>query len=239
MDEESYEEPPPPSADKVARRAIVLSVICCRGITEGSATDEAAADLAKRSQEWLESLELRPELSAWEKAIIATPFGNLSSRDRVNAGWLSEALSVIAWALGKTDIPSYDVQCDPAETSNNLGFLQTREQTVLTRPSLRSIEQLRDYNEFLYNLHWRIRNFSINRNRYDFESLAKKAWGEPLLRYGLKFADQDIEVAGKPLHQAADNEWRSLASITQERHRASNWLIGYASEDFYEVTTDT
>ncbi|MGD0252940.1 MAG: hypothetical protein ABSC01_09620, partial [Verrucomicrobiota bacterium] len=59
------------------------------------------------------------------------------------------------------------------------------------------------------------------------------------LRFGLKLAEKDIQIAGQPLFKAPENIWRGLGSITQERHRASNWLIGYASEDFYEVTTDT
>ena len=34
MEDEECIEPPPPSPDKVARRAIVLSVVSCRGIVE-------------------------------------------------------------------------------------------------------------------------------------------------------------------------------------------------------------
>jgi hypothetical protein len=79
----------------------------------------------------------------------------------------------------------------------------------------------------------------LNSDSYDFESLARKAWGEPVLRFGLKLNEKDIQIGGQPLFKAPENIWRTLASIAQERHRASNWLIGYASENFYEVTTDT
>jgi len=88
-------------------------------------------------------------------------------------------------------------------------------------------------------MHWRIRDFSLNRRPYDFESLARKAWGEPVIRFGLKLCEKDIRIGDDPLFKADEKDWRAVASITQERHRASNWLIGYASEDFYEVTTDT
>jgi hypothetical protein len=55
----------------------------------------------------------------------------------------------------------------------------------------------------------------------------------------LALQDRDLCVGGVPISRAEERAWRTLASITLERHRASNWLIGYASEDFYEVTTDT
>jgi hypothetical protein len=55
----------------------------------------------------------------------------------------------------------------------------------------------------------------------------------------LVLKDHDLCVSGVPISGANEADWRALASITPERHRASNWLIGYASDDFYEVATDT
>jgi hypothetical protein len=239
MEDEEFKDPPPPSADRVAKRAIVLSVVCCRGIVESHPEDPDAEDLAKRSFEWLQTLNLANDWNDWERRTLETPYGSLSARDRTNAGWLSEGLVVLAWALGKIELPSFNEQCDPRETCECLGFLQNIGETVLAQPTLRSTEELREYNEFLYNTHWRARDFSINHNSYDFRSLAKKAWGEPVLRHGLQLADDDIALMGAPLPLATEDQVRNFSSITQERHRASNWLIGYASEDFYEVTTDT
>jgi hypothetical protein len=239
MEDEDIQDPPPPSADKVARRAIVLSVVSCRGVVEGDRENPGAADLAKRSCDWLMGLGLEGELSDWERRVLNSPFGSLSDRDSFDASWLSEATCVLAWALGRGDLPGYEEQCDPAAAANSLGFLDARENTALHQPNLREPTALREYNEFIYNLHWRVRDFSLRPGSYDFESLARKAWGEPVLRHGLKIAAKDLCVDGVSIAFATDEARQQLASITQERHRASNWLIGYASEDFYEVTTDT
>jgi hypothetical protein len=214
--------------------------VSCRGFAEGDHNNPSdAASLAKRSREWLDTIGLGQELSPWERQILDAPLGTLSERDRVNASWLSEAVVVLAWALGKSKLPGYEDQCDPAGAANSLGFLQPIKKTALDRPQLQKTGALREYNEFIYNLHWRIRDFSLNRKSYDFEKLARKAWGEPLERHGIKLKNKDLCVRGVPISHAAEADWRQLASITQERHRASNWLVGYASEDFYEVTTDT
>ncbi len=240
MADAEYQDPPPPNASKVARRAIILATISCRGLIDDEKTNASgASDLAKKANGWLYALGLDNELSDWERRVISTDFGHLPERDRINASWLSEGLVILAWALGYAELPVFDIQCDPYETAKALGFLLPESETVLAKPSLRSTGELKEYNEFIFNVHWRIRDFSLNRRPYDFESLAKKAWGDPVLRHGLKLSEKDIQIEGQPLFKAPENIWRGLGSITQERHRASNWLIGYASEDFYEVTTDT
>jgi hypothetical protein len=240
MEDEELMESPPPSPDEVARRAIILSVVSCRGIVDGDrANSTPARQLAKSSYDWLVSLGLEEELSGWERQVLTSPFGSLAKQDRINASWLSEAVIVLAWSLEKTELPGFEKQCDPADAANSLGFLRSADSTVLSTPHLRPLEDLREYNGFIYNLHWRVRDFSLNGRSYDFESLARKAWGDPILRHGLVLQDGDLSVGGVPISRAEEGTWRKLVSITRERHRASNWLIGYASKDFYEITTDT
>lgn len=240
MNDEERNEPPPPTPELVAERAIILSVVSCRGFVESDRQNpKGAADLASRAYTWLRDLGLASKLSGWERRVLDTPIGALADQDRVDASWLSEAAVVLAWSLGRYSLPAFDEQCDPAGAANSLGFLGDRNNTVLSRPNLRTDSQLREFNEFVYNVHWRLRDHSIARRGYDFEALALKAWGMPIARFGLKLMDKDIQVGARPLSIAPESEWRTLLSITQERHRASNWTIGYASEDFYEVTTDT
>ena len=240
MKDEELSDPPPPSAERVARRAIVLSVISCRGIVESdNANPTNAAGLAKRSRDWLHAIGLEEELSDWERDVLASPFGSLSERDRINASWLSEAVTILAWSLGKLELPGLEDQCDPERSASSLGFLKPVGATALNGPQLRAPNILQEYNEFIYHVHWRIRDFSLIERPYDFESIARKAWGEPILRHGLQINEKDLCVDGVPIFSAPEDKRCTLASITQERHRASNWLIGYGSEDFYEVTTDT
>ena len=175
----------PPTSDQVARRAIALSVVCCRGIVEGDRANAGQAEgFAKNAFHWLRAIDLEDELSPWEAGILAAPFGTLSARDQINASWLSEAVAVLAWALGTADIPAFDQQCDPHSVAGSLGFLKPVSETVLADPRLRSTEELSDHNEFIYQVHWRLRDFSLFRRSYDFETLARKAWGEPILKYG-------------------------------------------------------
>lgn len=230
----------PPSADKVARRALVLSVISCRGFVEGDREHPgAAAEFARDAREWLSSLALDGELTEWERRLLDTPFGTLSDRDRIDASWLSEAVNVLAWALCTRPEPGLEEQLDPAAESGRLGFLAPADETILRAPSLRTAEELAAYNEFIYTVHWRLRDYALHPGPCDFRALAHKAWGDPVHKFGLEIKDDDLAIGGLPITRARDSDIRRLGSMVRERHRAANWLIGYASADFYEVTTDT
>lgn len=154
MRDQELTDPRPPTPDQVARRAIILTAVSCRGIVESDrANEQAARDLAERSYDWLHVLGLGQDLSDWERRVLASPFGSLADRDRINATWLCEGVTVLAWSLGKAEMLGFDEQGDPAHAANTLGFLQPKLSTVLNNPQLRSKEDLEEYNEFIYNLH--------------------------------------------------------------------------------------
>lgn len=235
IEDQEDEERARPTAEEVAHRAIILSVISCRAITDQDRDNDDAARLAKRAGDWLHAIGLDKESTDWERSILMAPFGSLMERDAINGSWLSEAVVVLAWSLGRTELASFDQQCDPADAANSLGFLQSSDETVLSNPTLRSREELDEYNDFVYNLHWRLRDYSLHKQPYDCSNLLGGYTG----KYGLKLKDKDICIASVPITRADDSIVRSVESITRERHRASNWLVGYESKDFYKVGTDT
>jgi hypothetical protein len=101
------EDGPPPdevrSAVEVAQRC--LSVFAVIGLAFGA---ERAAVRA-----WLSENDLWNELAPSEAGFVDTP--TPSEKQLINAGWLSERLIVLLWALGKVArLPSGDRQCEAA-----------------------------------------------------------------------------------------------------------------------------
>jgi hypothetical protein len=237
MEDEDVPPPKPPPVEEIARRALVLATISCRGIIDGDWSNPDAPDLARRARDWIHKLGLADDLTDWEHHILNADFGSLADRDKVNASWLSEGLVVLAWALQRIALPGFDRQCDPERTAVALGFLQSQSSTVLIAPDLRPRKDLDDFSDFIYNLHWRLRDFG---RPYDFRSMASKDGEDPpLMRFGLVLVENDIGIAGKPLHRSEDEPRRIVQSITRERHRASSWLVGLSDANYYEASTDT
>lgn len=239
ISDDELQEPEPPNTTALARRALILCAICYRGFVDTWPVIKNDPDPAIMAHDWLKALSLETDLSAWEARLFSQPLGTLDQQDLINATWLSEGRAVLAWALGLHPMPAFDEPCDPAAVSRALGFLSRCSDTVLAQPQLRPMDELRDDNEFVYNVHWRLRDFSLKARPYDFESLAKEAWGDPVIRFGLRLNKKDLDLGRLPLGQSGPEAYQPLLGLTQERHRPSNWLIGYRSSDYYGVTTDT
>jgi Domain of unknown function (DUF4272) len=225
-------QPQPPVAERVARRALVLAAVSCRGCIE---LDPGSEEMRRSVLEWSEAIGLDAEAEPEERRLLATPVGRLSSRERIDASWRSEGLCVLAWALRRADLAGYDQQCVPQDVARSLGFLEERP-VALESPRLRPAEELGWLVDLTFTLHWRLREFSLRKQPMDFVRFATEAWFGPLETEFLAFADGDLAIDGVAL--ARSPRWREVMSIARERQQAANWLAG-DDPVYSEVTTDT
>ena len=226
----------PPSPEKVARRAVVLATISCRGVLELDSERDEAGRFWARVSGWWSRLGLSDELEPHEAALLAATFGTSPRQDVVDASWRSEALAVLAWALQRAGLPAHDEQVDPAAVGKGLGFLQ--EHTVLESPTLRSAAELESYANVALTVHWHLRDFSLKPRALDFAKFCKTAWFGPLSLDGVRLVEGDLAIGKLPISRAPERDVRTAMSIAQERHQAANWLLD-ASEPLSETDTST
>jgi hypothetical protein len=59
-------------------------------------------------------------------------------------------------------------------------------------------------------------------------------------RWNVVAIDDDFPAFGKPYSLLDDAAWRKIRVITEQRHKALNWVCGLAPENNYDETpTDT
>ena len=228
----------PPSPERVARRALVLSAVVCRSGIEGDSKDPNAEAFRRTVLDWLEKLELLSELEPNEAEFLKKPLGLLDRRQVMDASWRTEGLAVLTWALGRYDLPAYDSQADGPIAGYALGFLSDSKETVLERPQLRSLKEMELLSESLFSAHWRLKQFSLDQKPMDFQEFARTAWFGPLSLERLRLRERDLEIKDKALSAATEQAWREVMSIVQERHQAILWLQGQ-DELYSRVSTDT
>jgi hypothetical protein len=228
--------PTPPSAARVAARSLALAAVTCRGFVENDAAESSTFWARVRS--WIASLAIDDELEPYERELIDAPLGALEPQQPVDATWLCEGLAVLAWSLGRITIPSYDSKVVAADVADSLGFLSARGETILAAPRFRPAEEIDEFREALFAIHWRLREYSLHRAPLDFEAFSRTASFGPLSLSQARLAGGDLAIGSVPITQADAGALRQCVSIVQERHRAANWLAGF--EHLYsEVTTDT
>ncbi len=230
--------PTPPTPDRVAARAIVLSAVACRALIEKDAEKPGAEQLRKHVVEWLTRIGVADEMEQSETALLSTPLGKLDKKTTVDATWSSEGMVVLAWVLGCASLPAFYKECEPSDVANAMGFLGERGTTVLRRPELRDAGEVLVAEETYLTVHWRLRQFSIEPSPMDFAAYVSSCkWG-PLRLDELELCEGDLAVRGVRIDRLDYAEFRRTLSIVQERHRAFNWLIGWDSA-YSQVTTDT
>ena len=238
-DEDWDPDPPPP--ERVARRALVLAAVAGRGLMEMQLRQgtTAVAEHHPRIQQWLEGLELREECEPEEWNVIVTAPGDLDDQAMVDSTWRLEGLGVLAWALQRFDLPSYDTLVDSNELLAVVGFLRSATpRSLLADPRLRSDEELNLMGEQILAFHWRMRDYSLRPVAMDFRDFGDNCWFGPTSLDWAEIVDGDLALEGLPIFVAPEETVGRCSSSAMERHTAINWLRGW-SELYSEVDTST
>jgi hypothetical protein len=209
----SSEENKRPSARRVAPRAMVLSVVVCRGYLEAEHRDgnythpEGYRGLLL----WLQLADLLSELEPEERQFLETPPGQASDQAMINALWRAEGLGVLAWALGRFEMPPYDEMTDPDAAQGAVGFIRPAEAIDLSESAvLRPDPEIGRLSTHLTIVHWRLRQFRIGRDSPTYRQ-AKEAFGP-----GRSGIGEPMDFVGllRRYPTSRSGGWRTRASST-------------------------
>ena len=241
------EEAKPPTPERVARRALALTAVTARAILEqgpanlgkaGSnqglmgwlrgltASLRSRSDTCQYLMTWIKNIGIDDEFEPDEWQVLQRPLGRLDEQAQLNSTWRLEGLVVLAWALDRFEIPLHDKLVEFNPLWRSLGLLRRPRQvrSLLKKPMLRSREEIGSLRNRFFALHWRLRNFQINRKVMDFAEFARTCWFGPLDISGLPLVEGDLGLQGKRIDRASSDVFSSAHSSAQERHQAANWL---------------
>ncbi len=239
------DQPTPPDPDRVARRAVALTGVVARAVIErevkfGGASDEDAARMHARLLGWLREVGIEDELEPAEQDVIARPPGQLQDQEFVNAMWRVEGLAVLAWALGRLDLPRYDELSDVDAVWDAVGFLKPDEvRSMLAIPTVRPPAELEALRKQMLGYHWRLRDFRWSRPQaMDFRAFAKDCWFGSFDLSPFSLIDDDLALRGQRIDAAPPEVFDTCCSIAAERHLAINWLCA-GPEEYSEADVST
>lgn len=232
----------PPSANRVAQRAMVLAAMVNRGFLELDYRKEPSQRLAqghKQMWEWLKKMGLFEEFEPDEAAIFQRGLGKLEEQAVVNSIWRLEGLAVLAWALKRCPLPPYDELAQNQKINRSLEFLEwPAAEAVVSGASLRSPAELEAMHKTLLACHWRLRNFRLNGQPVDFEEFSRNCWFGGFDVRAFRILEKDLALGKRPIAKATEDLVDTVSSSSMERHLAINWLMGY-SKIYSETDTST
>ena len=226
-------------AESVAKRGLALSAYCCRGYIDRGSGDADAESLRDRMLQWLSRFGLIEQLSAFERDAMRAPLGSLTSSLESRITWEAEGLAVLAWALGRGELPEHDGEVDPYAVTDSMYFLADDADTVICEAKLRSAEEILAYRELMYGIHCRLRDFLRNGGTKDFASWIEMRWLQILkVDTARVITEGDLGFKGQPIGSVEADQLKRYEWAISEQHRASIWLAGEATHH-WETTADT
>jgi hypothetical protein len=214
-----------PTAERVARRALALTAVTARAILEQDSDGPKAVETYQDLLAWAEEIGINEELEPEERELLHQPLGELDQQQQLNSTWRLEGLAVLAWALGRFEVPPHDqlVSLDPLWRS--LGLLDAdAARALLTSPTLRPREEIGSLRQRLFAVHWRLRDYYLSLRVMDFGKFARTCSFGPLDITGLPLIEGDLGLGGKRIDRASEEGFSAAHSASQERHQAANWL---------------
>ncbi|HEX2081082.1 MAG TPA: DUF4272 domain-containing protein [Longimicrobium sp.] len=214
-----------PSAERVARRALALAAVSARGVAERYAGQSGATRMHQDLLAWVDQAGLADELEPDELEMLREPPGRLDPQAAVNAVWRVEGLAVLAWALGRFQLPPHDEPSHPDDVWSAMRLMDADGARALAAEAvLRPRDELQAMRERLFALHWRLRDFRLRARAMDFAEFARTCWFGPLDITGVPLVDGDLAIGGSRIDRADPDVLGRTQSAAQERHLAANWL---------------
>jgi len=213
-------------AGNVYSMALGQCYLACRAMIDGD-PDPGAQEMAGRILPLTLETGIYQTYEPAEQQLLQAPWGTLPRRERVALSWAVEGVGVMAWALGKAELPPFDTRCEAAPVGSALGLFEHESPAVVRAATLRDRSEIQMRALTYEILSWRLEYFVETRHHIDFASRLNTPNRLHAIIEGFKLIDNDLAVDGAPLVEISAERLTEVSTIVSERNKAFRWLLGY------------
>jgi hypothetical protein len=191
------------------------------------------ANQHRKLLQWVQLLGIDDEFEPDEWEVLQRPPGRLEQGQQVNSTWRLEGLGVLAWSLGRFEIPPLEQLVECHSLWQSLGMLDVAAcKGMLVNPTVRPLPELQAMRRRLLAINWRLTNFYVRPTAIDFVRVTETsfgdfdptAWFSPQEVAELLLVEGDLAIGGYRLDRVPPDQFATTRSIAHERHLAANWL---------------
>lgn len=254
-----------PTPARVARRALALTAVTARAILEQGGVNlglerpkwnpvtwvrHMVAGRAEQHQkllQWAQLVGIHDEFEPDEWEALQRLPGRLNPPQQIRTTWRLEGLGVLAWALGKFELPPHDQLVECHSLWRGIGIFDIAACKVLMSNSrLRPLAELQALRRRLLAINWRLTDFYVRPTGIDFVRFTEEsfgnydrtAWFRSEEVAELPLVEGDLCIRGVRIDRASAEDFSLARSIAHERYLAANWLCeGPAMYSATDVST--
>jgi hypothetical protein len=213
---------------QVAKRALILGSIAFRSSLE--VTDHPRViEISQRLLPWLTEMECEDELDPIEREVLATPVGQLSDSQSIDANWAGEAAALFCWMLKL---------CEPLEEANPANQSDLAGVLCILKPEALDIVRfaaLRDPTEIDETCRQLVLIRSmLQESRVDppGRDIIRRVNLQKLNDVGLAVPEDAVRSASEAVSRMTPQERRRAAGLYFVRDHAALWFLSDRSSYF-------
>ncbi|MBI2705652.1 MAG: DUF4272 domain-containing protein [Actinobacteria bacterium] len=216
-----------PSPVRVARRALALAAVSSRAFLEQMDPGKVDLDVEHaRLRGWAECVDLSDELEPDEWQLLQAPVSYVDERDAVDAAWRLEGLTVLSWALERSELPPYDAMVKPTELYPSIAFLDPDADAILTnKATLVARHEIECAHRRLFTVRWRIRELRRTGESLDLTTAPTVTRAGSLDFSGCRLIDGELAIGRLPIDVTPADQVKRVDDIVLERLLALQWLL--------------
>jgi hypothetical protein len=213
---------------QVAERAMILGAIALRASLEVT-SHPRVVEISGGLLRWLSEIGCGDEIDPIERELLATPLGQLSDSQRIDANWAGEEAAFFCWTLNLG--PPLE-ETSPANQSNLVSLMR------IGRPEAAEILQsaaLRDRKETVEMCRHLILVLSIlreSRIEPPARDIVRRLTVQKLNEVGLTATEHAVKRASEAVSRMTPQAQQQVAGLYFVRGHAAEWFLSDQSRYF-------
>jgi hypothetical protein len=213
---------------QIAKRALILGAIAFRSSLEF--TDHPrVVEISHRLLPWLSDMGCGDELDPIERELLATPVGQFSESQRIDANWAGEAAALFCWMLMLGE-PLEEVRpANQSDLPRLLCILKPEAGEILRSPSLRDRMEIEDTCRHFVLIRSILQESRVGPPASD---IIRRVKLQKLNDVGIVVAEDAVRRASEAVSRMTPEERSRAAGLYFVRDHAALWFLSDRSSYF-------
>lgn len=206
---------------QVAKRAMVLGGITLRASLELS-NHPNRAEYSSKIPKWLHNIGCDDEIDPIENELLATPFGELSDSQRVDANWAGEAAAFYCWMLKLAPQPDANTASDQSSVLTALKVLRPEAVELIESASLQAHQEIEHLCQHFVLIRSILQELNVD------SAVSPLVWQANLQRLnevGITVSQESVHRASEAADRMSPDQKRRIAGLYFVRDHAAFWFL--------------
>jgi hypothetical protein len=206
---------------QIAKRAVILGAISFRSSLEVTAHPRVV-EISMRLLPWLIEVGCENELDPIERELLATPVGQLSDSQKIDARWAGESAAIFCWMLNPSEGLEETTPVNAAILPGLLGIMKPQAVEIIGSAAFRDRDEIESTCRQFVLILSMLRESRVDPPARD---IIRRVHVQELSAAGVPVTEDSVRRASEVLGKMTRQERTQAAGMYFVRRHAALWFL--------------